>query len=481
MTHEYTLVKKNLLSPMNITESQLESALGKAFGPRVDTADLYLQEMQHENWHLEDGIVKEGGFSIDRGFGLRVVCGEKTGFAYADTISLEAIELGAKSARQILTANQTLHLPHYHSQQLNALYPSINPLKTLSDTEKVNFLQRLDQKARAMDPRIKQVMLNLSGAFEMVLILNTEGKLATDIRPLVHFSIRVVAEENGRFEQGSAGCGGRGGYDILFSMDAAEHQTQRAVQQAIRNLSAIPAPAGTMSVVLGAGWPGVLLHEAIGHGLEGDFNRKGTSAFAGRLGEQVASALCTIVDDGTLPGRRGSITIDDEGTPSQCTVLIEKGILKNYLLDNLNARLLNMASTGNGRRESYSNLPIPRMTNTYMLPGKSSPEEIIASVNKGIYAVDFSGGQVDITSGQFVFTASEAYLIENGKVTSPIKGATIVGNGPEILKKVSMVGNDLKLDPGIGTCGKAGQSVPVGVGQPTLKVDGITVGGSSAA
>lgn len=473
----WDIVKNCLLSPVNLDESQLEASLGKAFGPRVDLADLYLEHTQSETWFLEDGIVKEGGFSIDRGFGLRVISGEKTGFAYADNIALDAIQRAAKSARSVLTSNQQSLIPVHSAVSTPALYPHANPLVSLPDVDKVAFMQRLDRIAHQIDSRVKQVMLSLSASHEVVLVLNTEGRLCTDVRPLVHFSVRIVVEQDGRYEQASAGCGGRGGYDVITREEGAEAQTRRAVEQALRNLEAIPAPAGSMPVVLGPGWPAVLLHEAVGHGLEGDFNRKGTSAFSGRIGEQVASELCTVVDDGTIPNRRGSLTIDDEGTPSQCTVLIEKGVLKNYMQDSLNARLMKMQPTGNGRRESYASLPLPRMTNTYMLPGESDPQEIIASVNKGIYAVDFSGGQVDITSGQFVFTASEAYLIENGKVTQPIKGATLVGNGPEVLKKVSMVGNDLMLDSGVGNCGKAGQSVPVGVGQPTLKIDQMTLGG----
>lgn len=477
MKNDWLSVKNCLLSPVNLDESQLEAALGKAFGPSVDLADLYLQHAQHENWFLEDGIVKEGGFGIDRGFGLRVISGEKTGFAYADEIALDAIADAARSARSIVAQHQNALVPVQRAITTPSLYPAINPIDSLKDASKIDLLRRLDALARAMDPRVKQVMLNLSATHETILILNTQGRLCTDVRPLVHFSVRVVVEENGRYEQGGGGCGGRGGYEVLMLDEAAAEQTKRAVRQALLNLTAVPAPAGTMPVVLGPGWPAVLLHEAIGHGLEGDFNRKGTSAFTGRIGEKVASELCTVVDDGTIPNRRGSLTIDDEGTPTAYTVLIEKGILKNYMHDMLNARLMNMQPTGNGRRESYASLPLPRMTNTYMLPGDSDPEEIIASVQKGVYAVDFSGGQVDITSGQFVFTASEAYLIENGKVTRPIKGATLVGSGPQVLKKVSMVGNDLKLDSGIGSCGKAGQTVPVGVGQPTIKIDAITFGG----
>ena len=460
-----------------IDERQLESALGKAFGPHIDAADLYLQQSEDESWVLEDGIVKEGGFSIDRGFGLRVMSGEKTGFAYADQIALPAILDAAKSARSIVQSGGNAIVRTGSLIALPPLYPALNPLTTAQDADKVTFLKELDIIARKIDPRVKQVILSLSASHDVMMVLNTQGHISSDVRPLVHFSVRIIVESNGRFEQASAGCGGRGGYDLIMQQDAGLNQVRRAVAQALKNLDAIAAPAGTFPVVLGPGWPAVLFHEAVGHGLEGDFNRKGTSVFSGKLGEKVASPLCTVVDDGTIPGRRGSLTVDDEGTPSQKTVLIEEGVLKNYMHDTMNARLMKMKSTGNGRRESYASLPMPRMTNTYLMPGKSTPEEIIASVEKGIYAADFSGGQVDITSGKFVFTASEAYLIEKGKLTQPIKGATLIGSGHLVLKKISMVGNDLKLDSGVGNCGKAGQTVPVGVGQPTLKIDSMTVGG----
>jgi len=469
--------KNDLLSSAQLDEKQLESILGKMVGEKIDVADLYLQHTQSESWFLEESIVKEGEFNIDRGFGLRVISGEKTGFAYADQITMPAILDAAHSARCIVDSGGDAIVALQSKISVPALYPAINPISSLADQEKIILLQELDQLARNMDTRVKQVIIHLSSSCDFVLIANTNGLLCTDTRPLVHISIRIIAEEKGRVEQASAGCGGRGGYELLLLHQAAREQTQRAVRQALQNLSAVPAPAGTMPVVLGAGWPGVLLHEAVGHGLESDFNRKKSSIFSEKMGEKVASSLCTVVDDGSMPGRRGSLNIDDEGTPSQCTVLIENGILKNYLYDTLNARLMKAKSTGNGRRESYAHLPLPRMTNTYLLPGKHAPEEIIASVEKGIYAVDFSGGQVDITSGKFVFTTSEAYLIEKGNITKPIKGATFIGNGPDILEKISMVGDDLKLDPGIGSCGKAGQTVPVGVGQPTVKVNAMTVGG----
>ncbi|HLB56632.1 MAG TPA: metalloprotease TldD [Coxiellaceae bacterium] len=462
---------------LTISETQLESALGKACGPHIDAADLYLQQTIEESWMLEDGIVKEGGFSIDRGFGLRVMSGEKTGFAYADQIALPAILEAAQSARSIVNSSGNALIKTHLEIIVPQLYPALNPLIMTLDADKVSFLKELDLLARKMDPRVKQVILSLSGSYDAMVVMNTSGYISSDVRPLVHFSVRIIVESNGRFEQASAGCGGRDDYNCIMKNDAALNQVKRAVQQALRNLDAIPAPAGSFPVVLGSGWPAVLFHEAVGHGLEGDFNRKKTSVFTGKMGEKVASELCTVVDDGTIPNRRGSLSVDDEGTPTQKTILIENGILKNYMQDNLNARLMKTKSTGNGRRESYSSLPMPRMTNTYLLPGKNTPEEIIASVEKGIYAADFSGGQVDITSGKFVFTASEAYLIENGKITRPIKGATLVGSGHEVLKKISMVGNDLKLDSGIGNCGKAGQTIPVGVGQPTLKIESMTVGG----
>ena len=468
-----------LLTSENLQPQQLESVLGKAMGNAIDSADIYLQSTRSEAWYLEDGIVKEGDFNIDRGFGLRVIAGEKTGFAYADQIDLKALHQAASSARSIAHGGGTGSIRLAAPPKTPQLYSDIDPLHSLPDAEKVALLQEVDAKARAIDSRVKQVFVRLAGERDVILFLNTEGRLVADVRPLVTLRVQVIVEENGRRETGSAGGGGRSGYEVFIKTDTVDAYIEKAVQQALLQLQAQPAPAGTMPVVLGPGWPAVLLHEAVGHGLEGDFNRKGSSAFSGRLGDTVASTLCTIVDDGTIPGRRGSLTVDDEGTPTECTVLIENGVLKNYMQDQQNARLMKMQPTGNGRRESYAHAPLPRMTNTYMLPGQSDPEEIIGSVKKGLYAVDFAGGQVDITSGKFVFSASEAYLIENGKITQPVKGATLVGNGPEVLKYVSMVGNDLQLDSGIGTCGKDGQAVPVGVGQPTLKIDGMTVGGQS--
>jgi TldD protein len=462
---------------LTVPVTQLESALESACGPNIDAADLYLQQSLAESWVLEDGIIKEGGFSIDRGFGLRVMSAEKTGFAYANQIALPTILAAAQSARSIVHSNGSALIQSNTGLVVPQCYAAINPLTVTSDAEKVAFLKTLDAMARKIDRRVKQVILSLSGSYDTIMVMNTQGVLATDVRPLVHFSVRIIVEDKGRFEQASAGCGGRDSYHCIMDNHAASAQVTRAVAQALRNLTAVSAPAGTYPVVLGPGWPAVLFHEAVGHGLEGDFHRKKTSVFSGKIGEKVASSLCTVVDDGTLVNRRGSLSVDDEGVQSQYTVLIENGILKNLMQDTFNARLMGGRSTGNGRRESYASLPMPRMTNTYLLPGKSAPEEIIASVDKGIYAVDFSGGQVDITSGKFVFTASEAYLIERGKITQPIKGATFVGSGHEVLQNISMVGHDLTLDSGIGNCGKAGQTVPVGVGQPTLKIESMTVGG----
>jgi TldD protein len=473
------IVKQTLLTPTGIDELALQKVLGHLLDRKIDQADIYFQSIYHESWFLEDSRVKEGSYNIDQGVGVRAVSGDKTGFSYSNEIVLPALMQAATAAKNIVHDQKSGVMPlHSHTVKEHALYAPLNPLKTLSDQQKIDLLHRLDTEARSLDSRVKRVMISLAGVYETVLVMNQSGEMASDIRPLVRLNVSVIVEQNARREQGSSGGGGRIGYQYFLDDNHASHFVKEAVRQALFNLDAVAAPAGPMPVVLGPGWPGVLLHEAIGHGLEGDFNRKGTSAFSGRLGQQVAAKGITVVDDGTLPNRRGSLNIDDEGTPTACTVLIEDGILKNYMLDKLNARLMNMTSTGNGRRESYSHLPLPRMTNTYMLAGQHTPEEIIASVEKGIYAANFGGGQVDITSGKFVFSASEAYLIENGKVTTPIKGATLIGNGPDVLTKVSMTGNDLKLDEGVGTCGKDGQSVPVGVGQPTLKIDNLTVGGT---
>jgi TldD protein len=428
---------------------------------------------------MEDGIVKEGSASIEEGVGVRAIAGEKTGFAYSDEIQPAALLEAARAARAIARQSPGKGVQAWGRNAPQRLYSALDPLTSLEDTAKVAWLERVDRETRAMDPRIKQVMASCHAVHEVVLVANSDGAMAADVRPLVRFNVSVIAEQNGRREQGYAGAGGRYSLVELVEGDRPLKLAREAVRQALLNLEAVPAPAGSMPVVLGPGWPGILLHEAIGHGLEGDFNRKGTSAFSNRVGERVASPHCTVVDDGTLPGRRGSLNIDDEGTPSQCTTLIENGVLKGYLQDTHNARLTGTRSTGNGRRESFAHMTLPRMTNTYMRPGPHDPAEIIASVDRGIYAVNFGGGQVDITSGKFVFSTSEAYLIENGKITAPIKGATLIGNGPDVLTRVSMVGNDLQLDAGVGTCGKEGQSVPVGVGQPTLRIDAMTVGGTN--
>ncbi len=479
MQQTLSIAKHLLLEPAGITEVQLQGILGNILVKKIDAADLYFQTSYSESWLLEDGIVKEGSHEVERGVGVRAISGEKTGFSYSNEIILPALEQAAAAASSIAKSGRSNQLKIQSSlpnQQL--LYPAVNPLVSLEASAKIALLREVDAEARRCDPRVKQVIASLSGSYETILVANQEGKLVADIRPLVRLNVSVIVEQNGRRERGNAGGGGRHDYHY-FTQGLALEYAREAVREALVNLEAVEAPAGTMPVVLGPGWPGVLLHEAVGHGLEGDFNRKGTSAFSGRVGERVASPGCTVVDDGTLQGRRGSLNVDDEGTPTQCTVLIENGILKGYMQDNLNARLMGVQPTGNGRRESYAHLPMPRMTNTYMLAGPYNPAEIIASVEKGIYAVNFAGGQVDITSGKFVFAASEAYLIEKGKVTRPIKGATLIGNGPEVLTRVSMIGNDLKLDAGVGVCGKDGQSVPVGVGQPTLKIDSLTVGGTA--
>ena len=475
-----TLAEQQLLKPGGFASTDLDRVFGQLMGPSIDAADLYFQHSRSESWMLEDGIVKDGSHSIEQGVGVRAISGEKTGFAYSDEIVLPELLTAAQSARAIAQSGNSGNGHALTAREATSLYAPIDPVESLGNAEKIALLQEVDKFARTLDRRVAQVIVSLSATLDTVLIAASDGTLAADVRPLVRLNVQVIAEHNGRREQGSAGGGGRYGYRELLANGRAQALAREAVRQALVNLESVPAPAGSMTVVLGPGWPGVLLHEAIGHGFEGDFNRKGTSAFAGRMGDRIASPLCTVVDDGTLPNRRGSLSIDDEGTPSACTVLIENGVLKGYMQDKLNARLMGMRSTGNGRRESFAHLPMPRMTNTYMLPGKSDPGEIIASVSRGLYAVNFGGGQVDITNGKFVFSASEAYLIENGKITRPVKGATLIGSGPEVLTRVSMVGNDLKLDEGVGVCGKEGQSVPVGVGQPTLKIDAMTVGGTAA-
>ncbi len=472
-------VKQTILAANGLQEHDIERVMSALLSAPVDAADIYFQASHFESWSMEGGIVKEGTHSIERGAGVRAVSGDKTGFAYSDRIELPILLEAANNVKAIVRQGQNTRHQILVPQNWPRLYQPFNPLKSLNDQEKIDLLKRVDVETRKLDSRIEEVMISLAGVYDSVLVANPDGSLIADIRPLVRMNVSVIMVENGRREQGSMGGGARSDYSYFLDSDRAFEYGREAVRQAQVNLQAKDAPAGNMIVVLGPGWPGILLHEAIGHGLEGDFNRKGTSAFSGRIGERVASDLCTVVDDGTLPGRRGSLSVDDEGTPTENTVLIERGILKGYMQDKLNARLMGVKPTGNGRRESYAHLPMPRMTNTYMLPGSSDPEEIIRSVKKGLYARNFGGGQVDITSGKFVFSASEAYLIENGKITFPVKGATLIGNGPDVLTKVSMVGNDMQLDSGVGTCGKEGQSVPVGVGQPTLKIDGLTVGGTS--
>ncbi len=479
-TDTLMLARQHLLSPAGLGEADLHNALSCLLGHAIDSGDLYFQQRRAESWGLEDQQVKSASHAIQQGVGVRAISGEKTGFAYSDEIVMPALLEAATAARAIARQSGAGRLQVWRSPQAPTLYAPLDPLETLTAEAKVQLLERLDAEARRQDPRVTQVMVSLAAVQDIFLMAGSDGTLAGDVRPLVRLNVSVIVEHHGRREQGSSGGGGRVGYDWFLAEDRALGYAREAVRLALVNLDAAPAPAGTMTVVLGPGWPGILLHEAIGHGLEGDFNRKGTSAFTGRIGERVASPLCTVVDDGTLAGRRGSLNIDDEGTPTQCTTLIERGVLKGYLQDRLNARLMNMAPTGNGRRESYAHLPLPRMTNTYMMAGEHDPAEIIASVERGLYAVNFGGGQVDITSGKFVFSASEAYLIENGRVTRPVKGATLIGNGPDVLTQVSMVGNDLQLDAGVGTCGKDGQSVPVGVGQPTLKIEVLTVGGTQA-
>ena len=473
----FSTAQSFLLAPHDLETAKLARVFGSLLSRRLDYADLYFQYSRSESWSLEEGIVKSGSFSIDQGVGVRAIAGEKTAFAYSDEISLPALEDAAKATRAIARSGGNRHPMRVRKSSGLRLYRPVDPLGSLSDTQKVKLLERVESLCRTRDPRVVQVMASLAAEYEVVLVACSDGMLAADVRPLVRLSVQVIAEAGGRREQGSSGGGGRSDY-AHFTEERLKEYADQAVDQALLNLESRPAPAGTMTVVLGPGWPGVLLHEAIGHGLEGDFNRKGSSAFCGRIGERVAARGVTVVDDGTLPGRRGSLNIDDEGNPTQRNTLIEDGVLRGYMQDSLNARLMGVPVTGNGRRESFAHVVMPRMTNTYMLNGSKDPKDIIASVKKGLYAVNFGGGQVDITNGKFVFSASEAYMIEDGKVTYPVKGATLIGNGPDVLTRVSMVGNDLELDSGVGTCGKEGQSVPVGVGQPTLRIDGLTVGGT---
>ncbi|BEP47276.1 MULTISPECIES: metalloprotease TldD [Variovorax] len=472
--------QKLLLTPFGLDESHLSKALAEITAHRVDDADLYFQYTRSEGWSLEEGIVKTGSFSIDQGVGVRAVSGEKTAFAYSDDISEASLLDAARTVRSISSAGRTGRVKTAARKiaSSRSLYNGVDPISTLDSTAKVKLLEKVEKLARSRDPRVAQVMAGLASEYDVVLVARADGTLAADVRPLVRLSVTVIAEQNGRREVGSGGGGGRFGLAYFNDAQIAEYVDQ-AVKAALTNLDARPAPAGEMTVVLGSGWPGILLHEAIGHGLEGDFNRKGSSAFSGRIGQRVAAKGVTVLDDGTIADRRGSLNVDDEGNASQRNVLIEDGILKGYIQDSLNARLMKVKPTGNGRRESYAHVPMPRMTNTYMLGGDKDPKEIVASIKKGLYATNFGGGQVDITSGKFVFSASEAFWVENGKIQYPVKGATIVGNGPDALTRVTMIGNDMKLDSGVGTCGKEGQSVPVGVGQPTLRIDGLTVGGTA--
>jgi TldD protein len=480
-TIERLAIAQNLLlTPFGLDETHLARALAEIKAHRVDEADLYFQYTRSEGWSLEEGIVKTGSFSIDQGVGVRAVSGEKTAFAYSDDISEASLLDAARTVRSIAGSTQAgrARVPSKKIAKARSLYQGLDPIATMDSASKVALLGKVERLARAKDPRVAQVMAGLASEYDVVLIARADGTLAADVRPLVRLSVTVIAEQKGRREVGSAGGGGR--FGLAYFDDAQlEKYVDEAVHAALTNLEARPAPAGEMTVVLGPGWPGILLHEAIGHGLEGDFNRKGSSAFSGCIGQRVAAKGVTVLDDGTIADRRGSLNVDDEGNTSQRNVLIEDGILKGYIQDSMNARLMGVAPTGNGRRESYAHIPMPRMTNTYMLGGDKDPQEIVKSIKKGLYATNFGGGQVDITSGKFVFSASEAYWVENGKVLYPVKGATLVGSGPECLKRVSMIGNDMRLDSGVGTCGKEGQSVPVGVGQPTLRIDGLTVGGTA--
>ncbi len=477
------LVEQNLLTASDLSRQDIESALGLIYQHKNDFADIYFQSSQHESWVLEDGIIKDGSYNIERGVGVRAVSGEKTGFAYSDDINPDALTQAAKASRTISGSGGSHQVHAICPKNIEARYYADNPILGLEENQKITLLQSVDSYIRAQEPKASQVSISLSGVYEEILIAATDGTFCTDIRPLIRLNCSILIEDGDRRERGSSGAGGRYAYQHFLELEDGRVRYQRIADEAIHmartNMQAIAAPAGLMPVVLGNGWPGVLLHEAVGHGLEGDFNRKGASTFSGKIGQQVAAKGVTVVDDGTLSNRRGSLSVDDEGVAGQRNILIEDGILTGYMQDKLNARLMGVDPTGNGRRESYAHLPMPRMTNTFMLEGKYSPEEIIASIDKGIYAPNFGGGQVDITSGKFVFSTSEAYLIEKGKITTPIKGATLIGNGPEVMQKVSMIGNNLSLDNGVGVCGKDGQSVPVGVGQPTLKVDELTVGGTA--
>ena len=477
---QLAIAQSRLLAPTGLDLDALQRAFGNLLGPGIDFGDLYFQHTRREGWSMEDGIVKDGSHSIEQGVGVRAISGEKTGFAYSDDLDARALIAATQSAKAIARDGRA-HAPHaLVANNARALYPAHDPIDAMGNEAKVAALRRVDGLLRSLDSRVQQVMVGLTGGVDTVLVARSDGVLAADVRPLVRMNVQVIVEQNGRRESGYAGFGGRYSYEQLLADDKPETFAREALRQALVNLEAIDAPAGVMPVVLGNGWPGVLLHEAVGHGLEGDFNRKGTSTYAGRMGQRVAAKGVTIVDDGTLEGRRGSLNIDDEGETTQCTTLIEDGILVGYMQDSLNARLMGMAPTGNGRRESFAHLVMPRMTNTYMRAGTHDPDEMIRSVKRGLYAVNFGGGQVDITSGKYVFSATEAYMIEDGKITAPVKGATLIGNGPETMLKVAMIGHDLALDDGVGVCGKDGQSVPVGVGQPSLLISEMTVGGTQA-
>ena len=482
MTDALSFARPLFLDPAALDEGALLRVMGTVLGPGVTGGDLYFQQRVTRSWALEDGLVKSGSHDRERGVGIRAICGDRQGLAYADDIEFKAMIEAAKASRAIVAEGARAAVPvRVRPQSAKALYPGEDPLSGITAEQQLDLLRRADAAARAADPRVYQVMVRLAAQHDTIMVLDAQGQLSADVRPLLRLDVTVMVESGTRREQAHAGGGGRDHFSgLLGTGTLPEDIAREAVRQAVVLLDAVAAPAGSLPVVLGPGWPGILLHEAVGHGLEGDFNRKGSSVFSGRVGQTVASPHCTIVDDGTLPGRRGSLSIDDEGTPTHCTVLIENGVLKGYMQDRLNAGLMGVAPTGNGRRESYAHLPMPRMTNTYMRAGPHDPAEIIASVNKGLYAVSFGGGQVDITSGNFVFSASEAYLIENGKVTRPVKGATLIGNGPDTLPRMSLIGNDLALDGGVGICGKDGQSVPVGVGQPTVRVDALTIGGTQA-
>ncbi len=472
-------VMSRLLEPVGLGEQQLSATLGTVMRGGVDYADLYFQVSRQESWTLEDGIIREGSFSLDQGVGVRATSGEKTGFAYSDELVLPALEQAAGAARAIARQGQDKRIQAWQRSTAAPLYPLADPTTSIDDARKTALLLEIDAATRDLDTRVEQVIVSLSSSQDLILVAASDGTMAADVRPLIRLNVTVILEQDGKREQGYSGGGARTDLHYFIDGGLPLEYAREAVRQAAVQLEAVAAPAGTMPVVLGPGWPGILLHEAVGHGLEGDFNRKGVSAFSGKVGQRVASKLCTIVDDGTIENRRGSLSVDDEGTPGQNTILVEDGILRGYMQDKLNARLMGVKPTGNGRRESFAHIPMPRMTNTYMLAGPHEPDEIIATVKKGLYAPNFGGGQVDITSGKFVFSASEAYLIENGKITTPVKGAMLIGDGPEALNEISMVGNDLELDTGVGTCGKEGQSVPVGVGQPTLKIDELTVGGTA--